>query len=175
MARLPASLIKKHHGDMKAAWAEYQSGPRRRPGRPRSDENVHPTASGAGVRAGRGLVAHIAAHGVVEYDGEAVGAILDGFLSELDRTRAVDTSTLYPPHSDDNGELRAWKQLAQERELGRELARRFGVALIHKRVDASSGSRHYAQAIARARQDSGMVSGQGGAGLGSPFASPRSN
>jgi len=173
MPRLSKALIKKHGGDMAKAWAEQKAGRASRGG---SDETVHPTASGAGVRAGRGLIAHIAAHGVVEYDGEAVGAILDGFLSEMERPRSVDTSALYPPHSEDDGEQRAWKALAQERELGRELARRFGVALIHRHLDASAGQRHYALAVARARQESGMgLAPQGGAGLGSPFVMPRSN
>jgi len=170
---LPKHLIKKHHGDMRAAWAEYRAGgnaPSRRRGG--SDESVHPTASGTGVRGGRGLVAHIAAHGVVEYDGEAIGAILEGFLAELERPRTVDTTTLYPPHSVDGAEQAAWKALAQERELGRECARRLGVALIAKRVGAASGSRHYGEAIARARQDAGFVAGATG-GLASPFAMPR--
>lgn len=169
---LPASYIKKHAGDMKAAWADYRSDKGSPSRRRRSGETVIPTSEGGGItsRAG-GLRAHIAAHTVVEYDEEALGMILRGFVASMRAPQGPDLSSMFPPPADEVDEA-SWRRGAQERELGKQLWDRMGKALLFFRVRSDEWTGAYGQAIRKA-------GGQGGAGAVSaggfahPFPAPR--
>lgn len=164
---LPASYIKKHNGDMKAAWADYRAsaapaGRKRRT----SGETVLSTPEGGGItsRAGGGLRAHIGAHTVVQYDEEALGMILRGFVAAMRAPAGPDLTSMFPPPESEVDDA-SWRRGAQERELGKQLWERFGKAILYFRVTQPEWSTAYGQAVARA----GGPGSMGGGGLTRPF------
>ena len=139
MPGLESKYLKQANGDFKKGWALQRAAQGNRPARhPKSrtfTETVVPTAGGGGItsRAVGGLSARIAAHTVVEYDEEQLGMILRGFISGMREPVGPDLSSMFPP-PESEVDHRAWRDGAQERELGREVFKRMGKALMYFKV-----------------------------------------
>lgn len=125
------------------------------------------------MRSARGLHANIGAHPVVEYDEEAVGMILRGFIAQMRTPAGPDLSGMFPPPADQVDEA-AWRRGAQERELGAELFRHMGKALLYFKVRADEWQRGYSDAIRNAGGGSSVnVAPSSAPGLSNPFPWPR--
>lgn len=100
-----------------------------------SGETVVPTPDGGGIMSGRSgaLRAYVHAHTVLQYDERELGAILEGMIRAMREPTGPDTSSMFPP-SMGGAVMDQWKELAQERELGRQLIRHMGKALVHFNV-----------------------------------------
>ena len=98
-------------------------------------ETVVPTPDGSGIMSGRSgaLRAYVHAHTVLQYDERELGAILEGMIRGIREPSGPDTSSMFPP-SMNGPAMDQWKELAQERELGRQLIKHMGKALVHFNV-----------------------------------------
>jgi len=150
MRGLEKRFIEEAGGDFKLAWklqkASQEKGARQ-PSRKRAPrETVVPTPGGGEVTSGRagGLRAFISAHTVIKYDEEQTGMILRGFFDAMraDLSGQPDLSTFAPPDRSEMDEER-WRRGAQERELGREIWRLFGKALLFFKVAPEEMARAY--------------------------------
>ena len=172
---LPASYLKKHNGNLAAAWADYRGSKddvhpavkRRRAAR----ETVLPTSEGGGItsRGGAGLKAHISAHTVVEYDEEAIGQILWGVITAMRAPTGPDLNSMFPPPESQIDDA-SWRRGAQERALGKAVWERIGKALLYFKVSQAEWSAAYAQAI---RASGGQGYSGGVQGYSHPFPAPR--
>lgn len=158
---------------------------KRGPGRPRkeSGETVVPQHGGDGImsRSSQGLRAYVHAHNVIEYDLVELGAMLQGFLQEGVRPITPDVESMFPPNHSDGcgcnscGDNKAWKALAQERELGREMLRNLPLALVKFQITPQAWACIYQRAMAQlqsAQVCSPQGLQQGTAGFISPLGQP---
>jgi len=99
---------------------------------PHQGESVMPTRSGGGITSGQtgALKAFVHAHTVLQYDERELGAILEGFVRAMREPVGPDTSSMFPPAMAPEAMVQ-WRELAQERELGRQILKHFGKAIVH--------------------------------------------
>ena len=95
-------------------------------------ETVLPTPTGGGIMSGHAgtLRAYVHAHTILQYDERELGAILEGFIRAIREPTGPDTSSMFPPPMPAEAMVQ-WRELAQERELGRQLFKHIGKALVH--------------------------------------------
>lgn len=176
MANRPSkALIKKHHGNLKAAWAEHRrthGAPMAKASRRRGgDSDGNPSSTNAGGA----LRASIPLHNVRKFDSERIGALLSGFVQTLQRPRSVDLTEYYPPvEGQDDDAQRQWNKLADERRIGQQMAEAFGYAILKHGVSEKDMVRWFREAVARVRveQVGPGASGVGGGGFWPPLDIP---
>lgn len=179
MSGLPASYIKKHNGNMKAAWADYRSahkggGKSSHPRRSSSSgEGGNPNATRPG---GADLKTVVRSRVVSEIDPSTLGAIMYGMVQEAENPTQMDAEDVIPSVlgarvmtqqtavvSDAKA---AWLQRYREEILiGREAVRTgaLGKVLLTLGIPSGKGAAHYAAAIRRANGQGGSFMASGGA------------
>lgn len=164
-AGLPASYIKRHNGNMKLAWAEYRAhqagggtthAPRRR------SSAVHEVTE----QKSSGLRASVQFQTEKRVDPEAIGQLLLGFVTEGISPTTGELSLYFPPGAIgepgvSDVESREWFKGSDEREIGREMARALGFALVRLNVSPQQWASIYPRAMQ-------AISAQGGARGGVP-------
>lgn len=127
---------------------------------------------------GSDLRTTIKARTISEYEPAALGAILYGFIRELEAPQQIDTTDVLPPGSvpglygaRDENDHAEWARWTEERAIGKELARQLGKVLVALRKTPADGQRHYQEALRRAQASGGGAVGSVG-GLLPPLAVP---
>ena len=164
MRGLQSKFVKEAGGDFKKAWALQRAATGKKQHHHPAPEKKHahahhaephtfretvvPTRDGGAITSRNmgGLSARITAHTMVEYDEEQLGMILRGFISGMREPVGPDLSSMFPP-PESEVDSRTWREGAQERELGREVFKRMGKALLYFKVPREEWSWAYEIAL----------------------------
>lgn len=181
---LPASYITRHHGDMKAAWADYKQTHHKKGGSVATKHTRSPSVHEVTETKSPGLRASVQFQTEKRVDPEAIGQLLLGFVTEGISPTTGELSLYFPPGSVgepgiSNEESKEWFKGSDEREIGREMARALGFVLVKLNVTQAQWSAMYPRAMrAIAGQASSSVGGfapplDGPTEVTSPFGIPR--
>lgn len=192
MSGLPKSYIKKHHGDLKAAWKDYRGGGSHSP--TTHHKPHHPSHSSAGegggsVNASRpggaDLKTVVRSRLVSEIDPSTLGAIIYGMLEELEAPLVMDASDVIPTvfgqrqqsaqSAAVSDEKAAWlSRFREDIMIGREAVRTgaMGKVMMTLGISAAKGSQHYAAALRRVSAGGGGAVAMGGGAFTPPFDAP---
>ena len=112
-------------------------------------ETVVSTPTGGDVTSGKpgALRAHIHAHTVLAYDERELGAMWTGAVEVMRAPSGPDTASMFPPKEQEPEQLAAYRALAQEREIGRQLWLALGKVIVHYGITEDEWRAAYRRAV----------------------------